>query len=74
MPHDHKTYKYKICTCTPKLSSQNVVFIGYDILIGCFLSMTTSPKNLLHVPQYAKGQTSIKSDNANLDLKSIKKM
>jgi len=39
--HGHKTFKYVFCTRTPKSSSQNVVFTGYDTLIGCFLSMST---------------------------------
>lgn len=30
---------YKFHTCTPKLSNQNVVFIWYGVLIGCFWSM-----------------------------------
>jgi hypothetical protein len=31
-PHGHKTFR----TPTPKSSNQNAIFIGYDILIGCF--------------------------------------
>jgi hypothetical protein len=34
--------RHKTCTLTPKSSNQNCVCIGYDILIGGFLSMSTN--------------------------------
>jgi hypothetical protein len=42
--HSQKSFEYNYCkfhTHTPKLSNQNAVFTGYDILIGCFSSRST---------------------------------
>ena len=35
-PRGHKILKYEFCICK-KSSNQNTVFIGYDVLIECFL-------------------------------------
>ena len=38
----HKTFEYEICILTPKSSKQNILFIGYCVLIGWFFfSMST---------------------------------
>jgi hypothetical protein len=34
--HGHKTFEYECHTYTPKMSNQNAVSIGYDVLIGYF--------------------------------------
>jgi hypothetical protein len=36
------TFEYEICILTPKSSKQNILFIGYCVLIGWFFfSMST---------------------------------
>ena len=34
--HGHKTFDYECHIYTPKMSNQNAVSIGYDVLIGYF--------------------------------------
>ena len=44
--YNHKARAYSrmklSSTHTPELSNQNAVYFGYDILIGCFSSMSTN--------------------------------
>ena len=40
-PHDHQTFENEIHTRTLKLANQNAVFVGYDVLIGCFAGRST---------------------------------
>jgi len=42
--HSHKMFQYYFCTRAPNSSNQNVVFIGYDDMIGYFLSTSTKLK------------------------------
>ena len=55
-PYGHKTnFKFKFWTHAPKSSNQNNVFIGYDVLNGCFFSMRTK----LVLESFTAGRPSI---------------
>ena len=42
-------FRYQFCTLTTKLSNQNAIFIGYGILIGYFLSLSTK---IIHTQKF----------------------